>query len=206
MTRTVRVGKTPKPVWLVLGLMLLSLVLVEFASCGPQPTAPTPAPPAPTPPSPGADTPASVVEALVNREREKAGLPPLAFSPRLGAAAQDYAQKMVEAGTLTHDLPPGFQVRAGSWGVPLSAAGENIAYGQPTPAAVVGSWIQSPGHKANILGHYDLTGVGVARDAKGRMWWCQAFARKAAPRSGAPEGGVEMIYRTPGPLIDPGAG
>jgi uncharacterized protein YkwD len=201
MTRTVHVGKTPKPLWFVAGLLVLAVALIGVGTCcAPQPTAPTPAP-APTPPSPGADTPASVVEVLVNKEREKAGLPPLAFSPRLGAAAQEYTQKMVEAGTLTHDLPPGFKARVGSWGVPLSAAGENIAYGQPTPGAAVAGWMGSPGHKANILGRYDLTGVGVARDAKGRWWWCQAFARKAAYG-----GEVEVNYSAPGPLIDPGAG
>lgn len=181
---------------------LLAVALVGVGTCCTPPRAPTglPPAPAPTPPSPEANTPASLVEALVNREREKAGLPPLAFSPRLGAAAQDYTQRMVETDTLTHDLPPGFRARVGGWGVPLSAAGENIALGQPTPAAAVAGWMRSARHRANILGRYDLTGVGVAKDAHGRWWWCELFARKAAVG-----GEVEILYAVPGPLVDPGA-
>lgn len=119
--------------------------------------------------------------ALVNRARAAAGKPALAAHAGLTRAATDYCSLMVSRNELSHDLGGGFAARVALWeprynvkGV--GAAGENIAEGQPTPAAVVAAWMASPGHKANILGDYTLTGVAVLRDSDGRAWWCQDFA------------------------------
>ena len=59
------------------------------------------------------------------------------------------------------------------------AAGENIAMGQPTAASVMNAWMNSPGHKANILSvNFTEIGVGVAKDASGTIYWTQQFIGK----------------------------
>jgi uncharacterized YkwD family protein len=65
------------------------------------------------------------------------------------------------------------------FGIDYMAAGENIAKGQPTSAAVMSSWMNSPGHKANILSeNFTEIGVGVAKDANGTIYWTQQFIGK----------------------------
>ena len=59
------------------------------------------------------------------------------------------------------------------------AAGENIAKGQKTPAEVVKAWMNSQGHRENILNSkYTEIGVGVAKDSKGTLYWTQMFIGK----------------------------
>ncbi len=61
----------------------------------------------------------------------------------------------------------------------LSAVGENVAYGHPTGTAVVKAWMNSSGHRANILEErYRLLGMGAARDDDGRWYAAQVFGRK----------------------------
>ena len=151
----------------------------------PTPT-PTPAPapaPAPAPqPSPGytiSQFEKRVVE-LVNVERQKAGLKPLVADPLLGKGAHAKSLDMVTAGYFGHTSP-----KYGSpfnmmklFGVKYSAAGENIASGQRTPEAVVKAWMNSPGHRANIMStKYGKIGVGYAYTAKGNYhhYWTQWF-------------------------------
>lgn len=61
---------------------------------------------------------------------------------------------------------------------PVSAAAENVAYGKLTAQQVVNGWLKSPGHKKNIDGNYSLTGIGVAKDNKGIIFFTQIFLRK----------------------------
>jgi len=66
-----------------------------------------------------------------------------------------------------------------SFGIQFSAAAENIARGQRSPAEVVNSWMNSPGHRANILNpSFNQIGVGVARDNRGTLFWTQMFTRR----------------------------
>lgn len=62
------------------------------------------------------------------------------------------------------------------FGIQFNTSGENIAYGQSTPGAVMNSWLNSPGHRANILGsNYTQIGVGLAKNNKGVPYWTQMF-------------------------------
>lgn len=111
---------------------------------------------------------ADVVE-LVNRERAKEGLSALSTNDDLMAAAQIRA---TELRTLfAHDRPDGsscFTVLE-EVGLPYMTAGENIAMGYPSPERVVEGWMNSPGHRANILNEY-FTAIGVGYDENGRCW------------------------------------
>jgi hypothetical protein len=158
-----------------------------LAGCLPAP-APEPAPPAPAPPACAGDPACGAgdaVLALANDFRRAGGLAPLTGSSQLSAAADSYCRRMAAAGTLSHDLGGPFADRVRAWNLPADAAGENIAAGQPTPEQAVNAWMGSAGHRANLLGHYDLSGAAGLQDSRGRWWWCQDFAasthRMAAP-------------------------
>ena len=60
--------------------------------------------------------------------------------------------------------------------------GENVAYGQTTPERVVKAWMDSKGHKENILGSYTHMGVGVYQDSAGTYYWCQLFLNDGSYR------------------------
>ena len=73
-----------------------------------------------------------------------------------------------------------FAARISAQGYAWSAAGENIAKGQRDPAAVMSSWMASPGHRANILNcGYKHLGVGLAVDSDGSKLWTQDFGTPA---------------------------
>ncbi|HVX48582.1 MAG TPA: CAP domain-containing protein [Chitinophagaceae bacterium] len=75
----------------------------------------------------------------------------------------------------------GFEARASAISKSLgslSAAAENVADGKLTARQVVDGWLHSPGHKKNIEGNYSLTGIGVATDAGGVLYFTQIFVRK----------------------------
>jgi uncharacterized protein YkwD len=62
-------------------------------------------------------------------------------------------------------------------GYPSNGSGENIAMGYPNPKQVMIGWMDSPGHRANILGRtWKEVGLSYTKDAKGYMWWCAVFA------------------------------
>ncbi len=164
------------------------------ASASPSvPTAPTTTPPTTTPPAtipppskPPATPPPSgnaaleaEVLAIVNTERGKAGCPAVTADDRLTAAARGHSADMAARGYFSHTTPEGvqFATRITEAGYRWSTAGENIAKGQRTPAAVMTSWMNSAGHKANILNcAFKNLGVGVAADAGGALVWTQDFA------------------------------
>jgi len=60
---------------------------------------------------------------------------------------------------------------------PVASTGENVALGQRSPKEVVADWLQSPGHRKNIEGDFRLTGIGLARDSKGLIYYTQIFTR-----------------------------
>lgn len=118
-----------------------------------------------------------VVE-LTNGERARAGLPPLAVDPLLTAAAQAHSADMVARAFYSHTSPDGSQPwdRAAVAGSRRRTIGENIACGQRSPAEVVEGWMNSPGHRANIL-KPDFTHMGIGFAGGGRMgtYWTQLF-------------------------------
>lgn len=121
---------------------------------------------------------AQAVLALVNAEREAAGCGPLTADPQLDALAGEHSVDMAEHGRLDHTGSDGRTPwdRAADAGISGLAA-ENVARGQPDAEAVVAAWMDSSGHRANILacGH-TRHGLGVVHDAGG-PWWTQVFGR-----------------------------
>ncbi|EXU65122.1 stress protein [Streptomyces sp. PRh5] len=121
---------------------------------------------------------ASEVIALTNAERAAARLAPLAPDPRLTAAAQAHSDDMVARDFYSHTGPEGHQPwdRARAAGATHRGIGENIACGQRSPEEVVRGWMNSRGHRANIL-KPDFThiGVGHATGSRAGTYWTQVF-------------------------------
>ncbi|SEG04737.1 CAP domain-containing protein [Paenibacillus sp. UNC499MF] len=135
----------------------------------PKPTAKPSAPaatPAPKPvekPAASQSEYADQVVTLVNQERAKAGLKPLASDSALAAMALDKAKDMYTNNYFDHNSPTygsPFDMMK-SYGISYTYAGENIAQGQRTPQDVMNSWMNSPGHRQNILSP-NFTKIGVA--------------------------------------------
>ena len=108
---------------------------------------------------------------LVNAERAKNGLAPLTENWELSRVARYKSQDMADRHYFSHTSPtygsPFDMMRA--FGLSYRAAGENIAYGQRTPQAVVTAWMNSSGHRANIL-NANYTQIGVGYVANGNYW------------------------------------
>jgi len=117
---------------------------------------------------------------LVNQERAKAGLPALKINWQLSRVARYKSADMANKGYFSHNSPTygtPFQMME-NFGLRFSAAGENIAYGQRTPAEVMRDWMNSPGHRSNILsGAYTEIGVGLAKNKNGVCYWTQQFMK-----------------------------
>jgi uncharacterized YkwD family protein/spore coat assembly protein SafA len=117
---------------------------------------------------------------LVNVERAKAGLPALTQNWELSRVARMKSQDMINKNYFSHQSPTygsPFNMME-NFGIRFSAAGENIAYGQKTPAAVMQAWMNSSGHRANILSpSYTQMGCGLARTSSGVPYWTQMFIK-----------------------------
>ncbi|MFD8863228.1 CAP domain-containing protein [Streptomyces sp. NPDC059590] len=121
---------------------------------------------------------AATVRELTNAERAAAGLPPLAADPDLTVAAQRHSEDMVARDFYSHTDPEGGQPwdRAAAAGCRHRGIGENIACGQRTPAEVVRGWMNSPGHRANILKpEFSHIGIGYATGSRAGTYWTQLF-------------------------------
>ncbi|HHW00637.1 MAG TPA: SafA/ExsA family spore coat assembly protein [Clostridiaceae bacterium] len=117
---------------------------------------------------------------LVNVERANRGLQALKANWELSRVARYKSQDMANKGYFSHTSPTyGSPFRMmEDFGIKFSAAGENIAYGQKTPQEVMNGWMNSPGHRANILSAaYNEIGVGLATDKNGRKYWTQMFIK-----------------------------
>lgn len=118
-----------------------------------------------------------VVE-LVNTERAKAGLPALTVNNGASSAAQVRAKEIASAFSHTRPNGSSFSTALKEAGVSYSSAGENIAYGQKSPQEVMEQWMNSAGHRANILNpDYTAIGVGHYESAAGVNYWTQLFIR-----------------------------
>ncbi len=120
----------------------------------------------------------SEVVRLVNAERSKTGLAPLTQDWQLSRVARYKSQDMKDLGYFSHTSPTygsPFEMMK-SFGITYSTAGENIAKGYSTPEDVVKAWMNSPGHRANIL-NSSYTHIGVGYVAQGG-YWTQMFISK----------------------------
>lgn len=113
---------------------------------------------------------------LVNQERAKAGCKALTVDDKLVLAAQRHSQDQADHKTMSHDGSDGSDVgdRLDRVGYAWRSYGENVAWNQQSPAAVMDAWMNSPGHRANILNcSFTEIGVGVARS--NGPYWTQDF-------------------------------
>ncbi|MDA0632874.1 CAP domain-containing protein [Nonomuraea sp. MCN248] len=119
---------------------------------------------------------------LTNAERAKGGCPALKHDPQLNRAAAGHSADMAAKNYLSHTSQDGrsFLDRIRQAGFTGGRGwAENIAMGQRTPADVVRAWMNSSGHRANIMNcSYNLIGAGAAKNAKGQFYWTQNFAAR----------------------------
>jgi uncharacterized protein YkwD len=129
------------------------------------------------------EDPATAVVTLTNVYRAAAGCEPLTVDPRLTSAAVAHSADMARRGYFGHDTPEGVTPfdRITGGGYQFSIAAENIAAGQRTPKDVLVAWMNSPGHRANIL-DCELTqiGVGYATGGSYGTYWTQSFGTPLA--------------------------
>jgi len=138
---------------------------------------------------------------LVNQERDAAGVNPLSWSDALYELAKAHSNDMCDRGFFSHVNPegedPSGRGRAGHAGSytftpcvpdPFYGVGENIAMGQTSAQQVMEAWMNSPGHRANILnGGYTHIGVGLC-DGCGKHW-TQCFGTSSGGGTAPPTGG-----------------
>lgn len=121
----------------------------------------------------------SAVLELVNKERAKFGLTALLINPQLNELAQIRSNDMYENKYFSHNSPvygtPFDLIR--SYNIKYMTAGENIAKGQKTPEKVVKSWMNSEGHRKNIL-NPKFEEMGISRDSYDENIWTQIFIGK----------------------------
>lgn len=153
--------------------------------------------------SPAIDTPASVVDPahrvapsggraqtpedrarselvdLINAERSRRGLSVLRVEPRVSEAATVHAADMAAHRQMQHTGSDGSDggVRLDRAGYPWTSWGENIGAGFLDPASLFDAWMNSAGHRANILGDFDDLGIGVVATPDGVPYWAMLVAR-----------------------------
>ncbi len=126
-----------------------------------------------------------------NDRREEFDLPALTLAPKLTDAAREHALAMARTGKLDHVGPEDgstFAERIDRADYHHRTAAENIAEGATNVPDVMDDWMNSPGHKRNILGDFEQMGAARAKDEEGRWFWAVEFAtpwpqvdRAAAP-------------------------
>ncbi len=114
----------------------------------------------------------------INQHRSSKGLLPLKINSNIAGEAEKHSQQMASGKTsFGHS---GFDARvtriSNVLGPPRKSA-ENVALGSKSADEVVRGWLNSPGHKQNIEGDFTLTGIGVARDKKGVLYYTQLFIK-----------------------------
>ena len=145
---------------------------------------------------------------LTNQQREQNGLATQTVSPQLLATAREHSTAMASAQTLAHTLNGSSMTnRIKGSGYQYFAIGENVAFNQPTPEQVVKSWMESPGHRANILNKtYTEIGVSIVNDADGNPYYTQDFGRpvSAGPTESA-KFSITNHAKEPATIVLPGS-
>jgi uncharacterized protein YkwD len=125
-----------------------------------------------------ANTLESSIHQQVNQYRQERNLPPLTLDSRISQVARKHSQAMADGkAPFSHQ---GFEQRIKAIAIPYRSAAENLAfnqgYSQPDRLAVEG-WIKSSGHRQNMEGNYNLTGIGVVQNSNGEYYFTQIFIR-----------------------------
>ena len=108
----------------------------------------------------------------IDRYRQSLNLPPLTINPTVSAQARAHSKEMAQAGTLSHTMDSVDRQRK------YPTVAENVASIQSDPQPdrlAVQDWLASPAHKQHILGDYNLTGIGVAKNTQGEYFFTQIF-------------------------------
>ena len=108
---------------------------------------------------------------LVNQARAEQGLGPLQLNSSISSVSSAWAEQMAANGAMTHNPSYSSQI-PGGW----TKAGENVAQGWPSPSAVHNAWMNSAGHRANILGDYTDIGISFLT-MNGTTWAVEDFAK-----------------------------
>ncbi len=121
------------------------------------------------------------VAQLVNKERSTRGLPLLKLSEEVSNVARVKSEDMRDSKYFDHNSPKygsPFQMMK-EFGIQYRTAGENIAKGQKTPESVMNAWMNSEGHRKNILSpNFREIGVGFVKDNYGTTYWTQQFVTR----------------------------
>jgi uncharacterized protein YkwD len=134
----------------------------------------------------GTNTQAQDILKLTNIERAKVGCPALTLNDKLTTAAQNHAEDMLARDFFSHQNPDGLRSsqRVTATGYDWALVGENIAAGQQTSAEVMNDWMNSDGHRANLLNcGYTEMGVGYLHDPNDTgavrydYYWVHVFAK-----------------------------
>lgn len=149
-----------------------------------EPTPITPAQPPAASPTVAITQDEQVIVDLTNRARADDGLAPLAVDPGLQRAARIHAENMARLNRLSHELSetdtPSLADRARAAGYRYSMLGENIAFNYYSPSQAVDGWLDSEGHRRNILtAEYTQIGVSLAYNSFGQPYYIQVFGRPA---------------------------
>ena len=120
---------------------------------------------------------------LINAERQHQGLPALVYNAQLDRMAKIQAENMAYFQKMAHNIPdsqlPTLGDRARYVGYPFGRLAENVALGYPNAETAVHGWMNSSGHRRNILdASVEETGIGIARSSAGGLYYCQVFGRR----------------------------
>jgi len=164
----------------------LIVIVVFFSSCHRKTVPESSVPPAPTPHKPVNNNTQVDVSNMendilfyINKYRRSKGLAELQMTNVIANEAAKHSANMAARRVAFGHT--GFENRVSAIAKSLgtvSAAAENVADGKLTAQQVVDGWIHSPAHKKNIEGNYSLTGIGLAKDAGGIIYFTQIFVRK----------------------------
>ena len=170
------------------GVVALTFTVPKVATPAPTPPAPTPptptppppAPPTPTPPPPAPTTSPTAYDdeilTLINDHRRSIGKPALAKNQVIWEQANGHSRNMASGRVpFGHD---GFDARIATIRAALGSggsAGENVAMGYNSAAAVVNAWLGSTGHRTNIEGNSTRTGISAVQTSTGTWYYTQIF-------------------------------
>ena len=120
---------------------------------------------------------------LINAERQHQGLPALVYNAQLDRMAKIQAENMAYFQKMAHNIPesqlPTLGDRARYVGYPFGRLAENVALGYPNAETAVQGWMNSSGHRRNILdASVEETGIAIARSSAGGLYYCQVFGRR----------------------------
>ena len=160
-------------------VFFLSLVFASSVVAEASPVFPLPEKAAPVVSTAPTDYTSMAIDVLkyVNDYRRKKGLSPLVMNNVMNAEALKHSQNMASRRTsFGHNGFDGRSNRISSAISGISEVGENVSMGSTSAKEVVDHWLRSADHRENIEGHYKITGIGIAADRRGILYFTQIFA------------------------------